>query len=57
MLHLLYLYDYYKAYMAWVSACSMGVGASSVIIYANYVPAWCTIDSIESKSETLCPFG
>ena len=34
LLHVLYLYDYYRAYMALISACSMGVGASSVEKYA-----------------------
>ena len=57
MLQVLYLYDYYRAFMAWVSSCSMGVATSIVVIYANYVPAWCTINGVESKSETLCPFN
>ena len=37
--------------MACISACSMGVGVSSiVIICANY-------DGIESKSQMLCPLS
>ena len=57
LLQVLYLYDYYRTHMAWVSSCSMGVATSILVIYANYVLVWCTIDGIESKSETLCPFS
>ena len=57
MLQVLYLYDYYRAFMTWVSSYSISGAASIVVIYANYVPAWYTIDGIKSKSETLCPFS
>ena len=39
LLHVLYLYDYYRAYTAWVSACTMSVGASSLVIHTNFIPA------------------
>ena len=39
MLHVLYLYDYYRGYMAWVCACTTGAGASCAVIHTNFVPA------------------
>ena len=38
-MHVLYLYDYYRGYMAWVCACTTGAGASCVVIHTNFVPA------------------